>query len=73
MMNDVTIKGLVDYAIVKLVISINDYNKGNPKDAEERIAEAIVELNHIAKRENFASVELDNIFKHCHDMVLEEL
>lgn len=67
------IKGLVDNAIVKLVMSINDYNKGNPKDAEERIAEAIVVLNHIAKRENFASVELDNIFKHCHDMVLENL
>jgi len=73
MMNDVTIKGLVDTSIVKLVMAINDYNKGNPEYAEGRIAEAIVTLNHIAKRENFASVELDNIFKHCHDMVLEEL
>ena len=71
MMNDVTIKGLVDTSIVNLVIALNDYNKGNPEYAEERIAETIVTLNHIARRENFASVELDNIFKHCHDMVLE--
>ena len=73
MMNNDMIKGFADNAIVKLVIALYDYNKGNPEYAEEGIAEAIVVLNHIARRENFASVELDNIFKHCHDMVLDRL
>lgn len=73
MMNNDMIKGFADDAIVKLVIALNDYNKGNPEYAEERIAEAIVVLNHIARRENFASVELDNIFKNCQNMVLDKL
>jgi hypothetical protein len=73
MLNNDMIKGFADTAIIHLVIALSDYNRGNPAQAEEGIAEAIVVLNHIARRENFASVELDNIFKNCQNMVLDKL
>jgi hypothetical protein len=73
MLNNDMIKGFADTAIVHLVIALSDYNRGNSAQAEEGIAEAIVVLNHIARRENFDSVELDNIFKNCQNMVLDKL
>lgn len=66
-------KLIADRAIVLLVHSLQETIEGSRGLAMRQIAEAVVLLNQLAERENFASEDLESIFKDCHEITFEEM
>lgn len=66
-------KLIADRAIVLLVQSLQETWLGSRGLSMRKIAEAVVLLNQLAERENFASEDLDSIFKDCHEIAFEKM
>jgi hypothetical protein len=64
-MKEPSVKLTADKAIVLLVQSIQEIEEDRLGVARRSIAEAVMLLNQFAERENFASENLDSIFKDC--------